>query len=261
MKILFVGDIVGRPGRAAVIALLPKLQREFNLDAVIANVENLAHGKGITISTLKEITDAGVTIATSGDHVLDKPEGISMLQAEPNILIRPLNMPPGTPGQGAKTFQVGPETLTVVNLLGQFGMSKPPVESPFVALQEWLKANPISGITLLDLHAEATSEKVNMGWWLDGKFTAVIGTHTHVPTADNRVLPKGTGYISDAGMTGLRDSSLGIDKDVTVQRFLTDQPIVHEIPEHGVVMLNAVLIETDGTRCRRIERVYREITI
>ncbi len=261
VKILFIGDIVGKPGRRAVAAVLLQLRKEFNLDLVIANVENLAHGKGITSSTLQEIIDAGVNIATGGDHIFSKPEAEELFRHEPNILVRPMNLPAGTPGQGAKTFQVGQKKVTVVNLLGQFGMTAAPVDSPFSVMQEWLASAPPSDITIVDLHAEATSEKVNMGWYLDGKVSAILGTHTHVMTADNRVLPSGTGYISDVGMTGLRDSSLGIDKDFTVQRFLTGQHIVHEIPEHGLAMINAVLIETKDGRCMSIERVYREVNV
>lgn len=261
MKILFLGDIVGKPGRQAVATLLPKLRQEYAIDVVIANIENLAHGKGVTASTLQEIIDAGVNIATGGDHIFSKPEGEELFRHEPNILVRPLNLPAGTPGQGAKTFQVGQKKVTVVNLLGQFGMTAAPVDSPFNVMEKWLVAAPPSDLTIVDLHAEATSEKVNMGWYLDGKVTAVLGTHTHVMTADNRVLPQGAGYISDVGMTGLRDSSLGIDKDLTVQRFLTGQHIIHEIPEHGLAMINAVLIVESGGRCTSIERVYREVNV
>lgn len=261
MKILFIGDIVGKPGRKIITKLLPDLRRELKLDVVIANVENLAHGKGINQSSLQEMIDAGVDIGTGGDHTFEKPQAEEIFRAEPNILIRPLNMAPETGGQGAKTFHLGQKTVTVVNLLGQFGMTTPGVESPFEAMQKWLSTAPESDLTIVDLHAEATSEKVNMGWWLDGKVTAVIGTHTHVRTADERVLPQGTGYITDVGMTGLRDSSLGIDKDVTVQRFLTGQHIVHEIPDHGPTMLNAVLVEENNGRCISIERIYQETEI
>jgi metallophosphoesterase (TIGR00282 family) len=261
MKILFIGDIVGKPGRRAVAGILPKLKKELKIDAVIANVENLAHGKGLNESSLQEMIDAGVDIATGGDHIFDKPAAEELFKSEPNILVRPLNFPEIKVGQGSKTFHLGQKTVTVVNLLGQFGMANPPSESPFEAMQRWMKKMPVSDITILDLHAEATSEKVNMGWWLDGKVTAILGTHTHVRTADERVLPNGTGYISDVGMTGLRDSSLGIDKDITVQRFLTGAHIVHEIPDHGVAMLNAVLLEEKDGRCVSIERVYREINL
>lgn len=261
MKILFLGDIVGKPGRRAVAVLLPSLKSELGIDVVMANVENLAHGKGITASTLQEIIDAGVDIATGGDHIFSKPEAEELFRREPNILVRPLNLPAGTPGQGVKTFHLGQKKVTVVNLLGQFGMTAAPVESPFEAMQRWLTAAPPSDSIIVDLHAEATSEKVNMGWYLDGKVTAVVGTHTHVMTADNRVLPNGTGYISDVGMTGLRDSSLGIDKDLTVQRFLTGQHIIHEIPEHGQAMINAVLMSESDGRCTSLERIYREVEI
>lgn len=264
MKILFIGDIVGKPGRKAVAALLPKLRQELNIDFVIANLENLAHGKGLTKSTLQEIIAAGVQAGTGGNHTFAKPEVKDIMAAEPNILVRPFNFPIGTPGQGQKVFQVGQKKLLVVNFMGEYAMTAQGVDSidhPFAALEHWWHDHPAADSIIVDFHAEATSEKINAGWYLDGKVAAVIGTHTHVPTADARILPKGTGYITDVGMVGLRDSSLGVDKDLTLQRFLTDRPAPHEIPDHGIVTLNTVVLEIEGNTCRHIERVAKEITV
>lgn len=261
MRILFIGDIVGKPGRHAVMQLLPNLKKELGLEFVIANVENAAHGKGITSSTLKELTDAGIDAGTGGNHTFSKPEAKELYQAESNILVRPMNLPPGTPGVGQKTYQVGQKSVMVVNFIGEFGMHIEGVINPFIAVQEWWKAQPRADTIIVDFHAEATSEKVNLGWYLDGKVSAVLGTHTHIPTADARVLPKGTGYMTDVGMVGLRDSSLGVDKDLALQRFLTGQKAQNEIPEHGLVVFNGVLLELEGDICTKIEPVVRTTTV
>lgn len=261
MRILFIGDIVGKPGRRAVTKLLPALKQELGAELVIANVENAAHGKGITASTLQELVAAGVEVGTGGNHTFSKPEAKELHEAADSILVRPMNLPAGTPGQGQKTFRVGQKTVMVVNFIGQFGMNLEAVENPFITVQEWWKRGPRADTIIVDLHAEATSEKVNFGWYLDGKVGAVLGTHTHIPTADARILPKGTGYITDVGMVGLQDSSLGVDKDMTLQRFLTGQKAPNEIPENGAVVFNAVLLEMDGNVCSRIEPIVRNITV
>lgn len=261
MKILFIGDIVGKPARKAVTQLLPSLRRELGVDVVIANVENLAHGKGITSSTWEEMRLAGVDIGTGGNHTFSKPEARLLFADETQPLVRPMNFPVGTPGQGQKTFTVGQKKLLVVNCMGEFGMHMDDVENPFAALQHWWPERLGADTIIVDFHAEATSEKVNTGWYLDGKVAAVLGTHTHIPTADCRILPKGTGYITDVGMVGLKDSSLGVDKDITLQRFLTARPAANEIPDSGLIQFNAVLIEADGNRCTKIERLVREIKV
>ncbi len=262
MNILFFGDIVGKIGRKAIIKILPTLKKEFQADVVLANVENLAHGKGITRSTLQEVIDGGVDIGTGGDHLLEKPEALEILAVEPNIIVRPANLPADTPGSGEKTFMVSGKKVVVINLLGQFGMSHPPVESPFKVMERWL-AHPRSSsdAVIVELHAEATSEKVAMGWLLDGQVSLVIGSHTHVPTADERVLPRGTAYITDVGMVGLRDSSLGVDKDIAIQRFLTDEKVRFEIPEQGVVAVNAVAVSIVDGKATKITRIHREVEI
>lgn len=261
MRLLFLGDVVGKPGRRAVAALLPDLRRELAVDLVIANTENAAHGKGLTSSTWAELRQAGVDVSTGGNHTFSKPEAAVVHGQSDEPLVRPLNLA-GAPGQGEKTFQVGQKSVTVVNLLGQFGMNLPDVENPFITIQRWWQEHRPANVIIVDVHAEATSEKINLGWYLDGKVTAVIGTHTHVATADARVLPNGTGYITDVGMVGLRDSSLGVDKDLALQRFLTGQAAPNEIPETGLVGFNAVLFESTGDgHCATFERLYREYTV
>ncbi len=261
VRILFIGDIVGKPGRKAVAQLLPGLKQELGVDFVIANVENIAHGAGLTTSTLRDLTEAGVQAATGGNHTFAKPEANELYAAEPNILVRPMNFQAGTPGVGQKTFTVGQKTVLVVNFIGEFGISLEGVENPFVALEHWWRDHPAADTIIVDIHAEATSEKVNFGWYLDGKVAAVLGTHTHIPTADARILPHGTAYITDVGMVGLRDSSLGVDKDLALQRFLTGRPAPNEIPDYGLVRFNAVLLDVDGNTGIRIEPIVRTVTV
>ncbi len=261
MKILFIGDIVGKPGRKAVAQLLPNLKKELGVEFVIANVENAAHGKGITSSTLKELVDAGIDAGTGGNHTFSKPEASELHAAKNTILVRPMNLATGTPGVGQKTFKVGQKTVMVVNFIGEFGMNLTGVENPFTTVQTWYKQQPKADAIIVDIHAEATSEKVGFGWYLDGKVSAVLGTHTHVPTADARILPQGTGYITDVGMVGLRDSSLGVDKDMALQRFLTGQKAPNEIPDHGLVSFNGVLLDIENNVCSRIEPIVRTITV
>lgn len=262
MKILFFGDIVGKPGRKAVTAVLPHLRQEFQPDVVMANAENIAHGKGITRNTLQDLIDAGVDIATGGNHSFSKPDVVEILASEPNILTRPINFPNVTVGRGEKMFEISQKKVYVINLLGEWGMHIDRLENPFTVMERLLKKGlPDADAIIVDFHAETTSEKVMMGWYLDGRVSAVLGTHTHVPTADHRILPKSTAYITDIGMVGLRDSSLGVDKDLSLQRFLTGTKVAFEIPEHGIVAVNAVLITIENGQATAIERIYREITI
>jgi len=262
MNILFFGDIVGKVGRRAFAAAMPALKKKYKADVVIANLENLAHGKGLTSGTLQEVLVTGLDIGTGGNHTFSKPEAEQIYGSEPNILVRPANYPVGIPGTGVKRFVITKYSVTIINLLGEHGMAFLPSESPFTWIERWLKEkHEPADATVLDFHAETTSEKVSMGWYLDGKVTAVIGTHTHVPTADVRVLPKGTGYITDVGMVGLRDSSLGLDKDIAIQRFLTGQKVQWEVPEKGLVAINAVLLRCKNGRTTAVEKIYQEITV
>lgn len=258
MKILFIGDIVGKPGRAIVAQLLPSLRKELKIDLVIANVENLAHGKGFTQKTWTEMQRAGVDVGTGGNHTVSKDDA-RMLLAEPDIkLVRPANYA-DMPGSGECQIDVAGTQVRILNLVGQAFMDET-VASPFKTADELLMAK--TGITILDMHAEATSEKVAMGWHLDGRVSAVIGTHTHVPTADSRILPNGTAYVTDAGMCGLRDGIIGVDREAIMPRFLTGEKKTHAIAEHGPAVFNAILLDIDDAgHARTITRVDREIEV
>ena len=262
MKVIFIGDIVGKPGRRAVTQILPALRKELGIDVAIANLENLAHGKGMTRTTYEEILAAGVDIGSGGNHTFSKPEAGALFRDPSLRLVRPANIPVEFPGEGMKTFTVSQKRVTMINLLGELGMPFPPVDSPFTAMQKILDQGlPVADATIVDIHAIFTSEKVAMGWYLDGKVSAVIGTDTHIPTADTRILPKGTGYQTDAGMVGLHDSSLGVDWHAPLEKFLSGAKAPWEIPEHGLVDFQAVLLEITEGRTRRIERISRQIEV
>lgn len=255
MNILFIGDIIGNPGRKAVAALLPELRRELAVDFVVANGENSAGGVGITKAVLDELLGCGIDAITTGNHVWDKREIIPVIADEPQLL-RPANYPPGTPGRGWNRFACGGKTIGVVNLSGRVYM--PPLDCPFRLVDEILDELADCDYLLVDFHAEATSEKIAMGWHLDGRATAVLGTHTHVQTADERVLPGGSAYITDAGMAGPRDSVLGVKCEPVLAKFLTGMPARFEVAD-GDVIVNGVLIETEssGRAAKRIERLAR----
>ena len=254
MRVLMVGDVVGRGGRRVVRALLPALRDELGLDVIVVNAENAASGLGLTPDTAHELFDAGADVLTSGNHIWDKREIYAALEGDLPIL-RPLNYPPGVPGQGS----VARRGILVVNLMGRTFMNLN-LDCPFRAIDQLL-AEPHPPVVLVDLHAEATSEKVAMGWYLDGRVSAVVGTHTHVATADTRLLSNGTAYVSDLGMTGARDSVIGVEVDAVIERFLTGVPNRFITAEHGPMILNAVLIDIDAEsgRSQAIQRLDREI--
>lgn len=243
MKILFFGDVVGRPGREVIKKILPDWQKEYSTDLVIANGDNLAHGKGITRETFKEMIDSGVDMITSGDHNWSQRQVISLLQDKDNPLIRPANFPEGVPGQGYRLMEIGTKKVLIINLIGRVFMAEQ-YDDPFRKADQIISENEEADITIVDWHAEATAEKVCLGWYLDGRVSAVLGTHTHVPTADERILPQGTAYISDVGMVGPTDSSLGMDREVAINRFLTQMKQKYEIAPTEKTEINAVLIET-----------------
>lgn len=255
---------MGRIGRRAVADVLPRWKDKYTPDAVIANVENLAHGKGVTQLTLEEMRDVGVHFFTSGNHIWAKPEVYEIFAQGKMPLLRPHNYPPGAPGSGAVLVDVAGQKLLLINLIGRVFMHEQ-YDCPFRALDailEQYKDVPRAG-TFVDFHAEATSEAVSLGLYADGRVSAVVGTHTHVPTADNEVLPKGTAYISDVGMVGAKYTSVGVDIANILQRFLTQLPVSHEIPESGPTVVNAVLIEIDETTglARSIERLQEVVEI
>lgn len=264
MRILFIGDIVGKGGRRTVTRLLPDIKTNQKIDVVVANVENIAHGVGVTRKTLREVMDAGIDVATSGNHIFSKPEANELVADKKLALLRPHNFL-HSPGSGTLQFPTGAYILTVINLEGTVFMDEDNAANPFKTLDEILQLPETqqSHVTLIDFHAEATSEKVAFGWHADGKVSAVVGTHTHVATADQRVLPKGTAFISDVGMTGPWNSVIGVDKDVIVNNFMGDEQQRHIIPEEGEMVLNAVIIDIDEKTklARNIERFDQYIKI
>ena len=246
MRILFLGDVVGRSGRQAVIEQLPGLRERYALDFVVVNGENAAGGFGITEPILTELLDAGADVVTTGNHVFDQRETLVFIERQDRLL-RPVNFPAGTPGKGAGLFKTttGADVL-VVNAQGRVFMAD--LDDPFRAVERELEACGLktgADAILIDFHAEATSEKEAMGHFVDGRATAVIGTHTHVPTADEQILHGGTAYISDAGMCGDFDSVLGMDKQEPLTRFLTKIPTGRFAPASGEATLCGVAIEVD----------------
>ena len=262
MNILFVGDIVGRPGRELIRKGLRALVARYGLDLVIANAENSAAGFGVTKEIGDTLLEWGVDVMTSGNHIWDKKEAIEYIAGEPRLL-RPANYPAGVPGRGTYVARTGDgRAVGVINVMGRVFMLN--IDDPFaVVLREIENIRHQTRVIIVDFHAEATSEKVAMGWYLDGKVTAVIGTHTHVQTADERVLPNGTAYLTDAGMTGPHDSIIGMEKEPSLARFLTAMPSKFE-PATGNPRLNGLMIEADdktgrATGVTRISYSEREL--
>jgi 2',3'-cyclic-nucleotide 2'-phosphodiesterase len=246
MRILFIGDVIGRPGREAVAAELPSLREHLRLDFVVANAENAAGGFGITRKVANELFASGVDVLTSGNHWLDQREILTFIDDEDRIL-RPRNYPPGVPGRGANLYQArSGERVLVVNLMGRTFMEA--LDDPFAAIDEELSACPLgegADAIVVDMHAEATSEKMAMGHFCDGRASCVVGTHSHVPTADAQVLPNGTGYQTDAGACADYDSVIGMDKFEPLQRFTRRMPTGRMSPATGPATLCAVFVETD----------------
>jgi metallophosphoesterase (TIGR00282 family) len=249
-----LGDIIGSPGRKAVKSLLPQFINERTIDMVIANGENAAGGFGITEPVADELLSCGVDVITSGNHIFDKKDVLTYLN-ETDKLIRPANYPDGVHGTGATVVDIKGNKAAVINISGLVFLQ--PLQCPFKTISEELeKLHDDIKIIIVDFHAEATSEKMCMGWYLDGKVSAMIGTHTHVPTADEKVLPKGTGYISDAGMTGPYDSVIGVNKETALKRFLLHMPVRFDTAKGDVRMCGVLLSIDDETgKCLEIERV------
>ena len=243
MRILFIGDIIGKPGRELLRKGLRPLVAHYGVDFVIANAENSAAGFGITKDIGDTLLEWGVDVMTSGNHIWDKKEALDYIPTEPRLL-RPANYPAGVPGRGSYVAQTGDgRAVGVINVMGRVFMLN--IDDPFaVVLREIEAMRGRTKIIIVDFHAEATSEKVAMGWHLDGKVTLVVGTHTHVQTADERILPNGTAYLTDAGMTGPHDSIIGMEKEPSLARFLTGLPSRFE-PATGNPRLNGVVVEAD----------------
>src|SRR6266581_9627599 len=254
MNILMVGDVYGEPVRQAITKLVPRLRQEHAIDFCVVNVENAAGGFGVTAPIARQILEAGADVMTSGNHIWDKREIIEYITKE-NLLLRPANFPAGTPGVGYVTVKTGPHKLAVLNLMGRVFML--PIDCPFRKADEILpELRKDTPVIIVDMHAEATSESQAMGWHLDGRVSAVVGTHRHVQTADERLLPKGTAYITDLGLTGPTDSVIGVDPAIALQRFLTQMPNRFE-PAKGPVALHGAVIRIDPETGRglSIERV------
>jgi len=259
MRILFLGDVVGRSGRGAIADNLIQLRSKWRLDFVVVNGENASNGAGLTGSHAKLLLDAGADCITLGDHAFDQKDMLQFIDTEPRI-IRPMNFAKSAPGKGARVFDVGGgRKILVAQVLGQVFMKRP-FDDPFSAVDQLLRAHPMGGMvnaTLLDIHCEATSEKMGMGHYCDGRASAVIGTHTHVPTADAAILPKGTAFQSDAGMCGDFDSVIGMEKSEPMRRFVTGMAKGRFVPANGAATLCGLYVETDDKtgKATRVEMV------
>jgi len=256
LRLLMIGDIVGRSGRRAVKVNVSSLKREFDLDLVIANGENAAGGNGITKEVAQELFSSGVDVLTMGNHVWNKKEAYVYIDRETRI-VRPANYPPGTPGIGANVYDTRRKVqVAVINLAGRVFLQA--IDCPFRKADEMIaRMKEKARVVVVDFHAEATSEKIAMGWFLDGRVSAMVGTHTHVQTADERILPGGTAYITDLGMTGPWNSVIGVKKEIIIDKFVTQLPQRFEVAT-GAFQFNGVVIDIDeetgeATSIKRIQ--------
>jgi len=258
IKIIFLGDITGSLGREAVQEIIPKWKKEYQPDIILANVENLAHGKGVTEKTLKAVQETGIEIFTGGNHIWDK-EDLNKLAENTNFALAC----PANDHRTPKKFiyqekEVNKQKLIIISLMGTVFMEEDNLENPFFSIDKLLKKLPKDSNIIIDFHAEATSEKRALGFYLNGKIATLLGTHTHIPTADAQILDKGTGYITDVGMTGPYNSVLGIKPEIIIEKFLTDEKIKHELPTTGKIEVNAVLLEISNNKTKSI-KLLREI--
>ena len=243
MRVMLVGDVIGRPGRRAFREYVQKLRKEKKIDVVIANGENSAAGNGLTRTSLDELYSGGADIITTGNHVWDKKDVMEFIDSEP-FLIRPANYPEGIPGKGYCLYPFKAKTIGVMNLSGRTFM--PALDCPFQKAEELLKEmQGQCDLIFLDFHAETTSEKMALGFYLDGRITGLVGTHTHIQTADERILPRGTAYITDLGMVGPWNSVLGVRTDNIIYKFTTGLPVRFEVEDEGPRVFSAVIVETD----------------
>lgn len=255
IKVLFFGDVVGKLGRRALVKILPELKNKYQPDLVVANIENISHGKGVTVKALQELKEAGLSVFTSGNHVWRKEDPQAVARELGVTILTPANHPSSqSQVAGFKVLEVADVKVLLVNLQGQVFMTEENATLPFTAADEILRTNP-GLITVVDIHAEATSEKVALGFYLDGRVSAVMGTHTHVQTADAKILEAGTGYITDVGMTGPANTVLGVKKELIIEKFLTNGPIVFELPETGEAEIGFVCLVIDcaSRHCTKIE--------
>lgn len=260
LKVLFIGDIVQRIGRKAVIETLPELRSELEIDLVIVNGEHASTGMGITEKAYKELLEAGVDFITTGNHIWRKSDFVEKLNEKDLKLIRPANFPDGVPGKGYETITVKGKKVAILNFVGQVFV-RAESDSPFRKADEVLKRIKAK-VKIVDFHAEVTSEKVAFANYLDGKVSAVFGTHTHIPTADTRILEKGTAYVTDVGMVGPLDSILGLEKEGIINRYVTGLPTRHTAAKKGLCVLNAVYVEIDSKgKALKIERIDKEVMV
>lgn len=263
LNILWFGDVVGRPGRQALQKALPELRTKHAADVVIANVENMAHGFGITPQTIEEMREAGVNLFTSGNHIWKNQKGVELIETEPKDILRPANMQGELPGTGVQFYAVGDTTLCVVNFLGEVFM-KDEVDSPFEVFDAIYKQHGKDSIVLVDLHAEATGEKRALSWYIDGRASALVGTHTHVPTADAHVMPKGLAYVSDLGMTGATHSSLGMDVELVLEKVARKMDVSLEPPSEateGIASGVVISIDIATKQATHIERIDQVVAL
>jgi metallophosphoesterase (TIGR00282 family) len=255
MRILFLGDVVGRAGRAAIVERLKDLRAAWRLDFIVVNGENATNGAGLSAAHAKSFLDAGADCVTLGDHAFDQREMLTFIEQEPRI-IRPLNFAKNAPGKGARLFEAGRgRKILVTQVLGQVFMKRP-FDDPFSAIETVLKTHPMGGLAraiLVDVHCEATSEKMAMGHWCDGRASMVVGTHTHVPTGDAQILPKGTAFQADAGMCGDYNSVIGMDKEEPLRRFITGMGKGRFIPAKGEATLSGLFVETDDKTGKAVD--------
>ncbi|MFZ5469377.1 MAG: TIGR00282 family metallophosphoesterase [Myxococcota bacterium] len=260
MKVLFLGDVVGKPGINAVKALLPKLIGRHGIDLVVANAENSEGGAGVSPESAEALLAAEVDLLTSGNHIWTKKQILPWLERNPDRLLRPANYPKGAPGKGHTVVETpGGRKLGVLNLEGRVFMKA--LDDPFtVALQAVAELRQQTPCILVDMHCEATSEKNAMGAFLDGKVSAVIGSHTHVQTADERILPAGTAFLTDAGMCGPLDSVIGVKKELSIERFLSQRPTSFEVAKNLVYLQGAIVdIDEESGRAKSVERVREHL--
>lgn len=244
IRVLAVGDVVGSPGRSAFARFGQRAKSDGLVDFIVVNAENAAGGRGLTPAVAQELLQSGADVLTLGDHAWDQKEVMELLEKEPRVL-RPANFAPLNPGSGWRTFETPKGRVTVVNLVGRVFL--PPADCPFRTIDAILaRPEDIGRVILVDIHAEATSEKMALGWYLDGRVSLVVGTHTHIQTADERILPKGTGYLTDLGMCGARDSVLGRDKEAIIQKFLTGRPAQFKVATDDV-WVEGLYAEIDGS--------------
>lgn len=260
MNILFFGDLVGKPARDILKQVLPAYKKKYNADLIIANADNLAHGKGVTKNTVKEVIECGVDILTCGDHIWDTSESLDMLKEDYCGLLYPANFPMIENDKGYKIVNVGSIKVLVINLMGRVFFRSYP-ECPFQKVDGILKDNNDINVIIVDFHAEATSEKRSLGFYLSSRVSAVLGTHTHIQTADEEILKKGTAYISDVGMVGPKDSILGCQKNTVIEHMISQRKFRYEISQDENILINAVVLEIDDKsgKALNIKRINETI--